>query len=87
MSRLYEKFDKKNLEDDAAAKQTLFDSGIKRIVPGDEAFRELRARLAENNRSLVDEGEVSEELYNDLMQYIEEYRNGQGSESSVATAD
>ncbi len=87
MSRLYEKFDKKNLEDDAAAKQTLFESGIKRIVPGDEAFRELRARLAENNRSLVAEGEVSEDLYNDLMQYIEEYRNGQGSESSVATAD
>lgn len=81
MTRIYSKFDKKNVIDDANAKQALFDSGITRVVPDQDALDEIRRVLAESNRRLAAEGVVSEDLFNEMMHYIQEYRSGKGSET------
>jgi TRAP-type transport system periplasmic protein len=83
MTRVYAEFDKKNLIEDAEAKQALFDSGIQRVVPDEQAFAEIRRILADNNRALAKQGEVSEDLFNDMMAYLEEYRSGQGGEADA----
>jgi TRAP-type transport system periplasmic protein len=80
MTRIYSKFDKKNVVDDEKAKQALFDSGIQRVVPDQNALDEIRRVLAENNRRLAAEGVVSEDLFNEMMHYLDDYRSARGSE-------
>jgi TRAP-type transport system periplasmic protein len=81
MTRIYSRFDKKNVIDDAKAKQALFDSGIERVVPDQGALEEIRGILADSNRNLAAEGVVSEKLFNEMMHYIDEYRSGKRSEA------
>jgi TRAP-type C4-dicarboxylate transport system substrate-binding protein len=81
MTRIYSKFDKKNVVDDAKAKQALFDSGIERVVPDKDAFEKIRRVLAESNRKMAAEGVVSEDLFNKMMHYLDEYRKANHSEA------
>jgi TRAP-type C4-dicarboxylate transport system substrate-binding protein len=81
MTRIYSKFDKKNVVDDAKAKQALFDSGIKRVVPDKEAFARIRSVLAKSNRKMAAEGVVSEDLFNEMMRYLAQYRKENDSEA------
>jgi TRAP-type C4-dicarboxylate transport system substrate-binding protein len=81
MTRIYSKFDMKNVVDDAKAKQALFDSGIKRVVPDKEAFARIRSVLAKSNRQMAAEGVVSEDLFNEMMRYLAQYRKENDSEA------
>jgi len=74
MARVHREFDESGIEDDAKAKQSLFNQGIERVVPDAEDFQEIRAVLARNNRRLAQEGKFSEKLYDEMLGYIDEYR-------------
>jgi len=84
LTRVHAEFDKTGIEDDAEAKQSLFNTGIKAVIPGGDELGEIRAILAENNRKLAKQGEFSEDLYNEMMGYISQYRREHAKDDIVA---
>ena len=75
MTQLYADFDKKNVIDDVEAKQALINAGVKRVVPDADEMLQIRETLADSNRSLAEQGEVSLDLYEEMLRYIAEYRS------------
>jgi TRAP-type C4-dicarboxylate transport system substrate-binding protein len=86
MTELYARFDQKNIVDDAGAKQALLNSGIQRIVPEKSAVTELQRVMEETNRRLAENGEYSLELFDEMLSYVDEYRNGKRDTETVAGA-
>ncbi len=80
MTRIYRNFDKVNLEDNRAALEALLNSGIESVPFAVQEYEQIRAALARSNEKLGDEGRFSKELYDEMLRYVAEYRNG-------ATAD
>ncbi|MDH3371979.1 MAG: TRAP transporter substrate-binding protein DctP [Gammaproteobacteria bacterium] len=74
MSRVYSHFDTANLEDNEEAMQALLNSGIEKVAPNDDEFTNIRRILLQSNRDLANKGEYSVELYDEMMQYVQEYR-------------
>lgn len=79
MTRIYSQFDVDNLVDNKEAMDALLNSGIKKVSVDDAEKARIRALLAESNRTMAQQGEYSLEMYDRMMQYIEEYRNGQAT--------
>lgn len=79
MGDLYAKFDRKNLLDNKEALQALLNAGIELVTPADGEKSTIRGILSASNRELAEQGEFSIEIYDQMMQYIEEYRSGQDS--------
>ena len=77
MDNLYAKFDEKNLIDNKEALQALLNAGIELVPPADGEKARIREVLAKSNRSMAVQGEYSLDLYDQMMQYVEEYRSGQ----------
>jgi TRAP-type C4-dicarboxylate transport system substrate-binding protein len=84
LARVHAEFDKTGIEDDEKAKQSLFKTGIEAVIPGGDELGEIRSILAENNRKLAKQGEFSEDLYNEMMGYISQYRSEHVGDDSVA---
>jgi TRAP-type C4-dicarboxylate transport system substrate-binding protein len=83
MLETYEKFDGANLEDNREARDALLNAGIA-SVPFDAAeVAKLRERLLESNRHLGSEGAFNLALYDEMMGYVQEYREAK----SAATAE
>ncbi len=61
--------------DDREAKEALFNAGLQRIVPEEESIAELRAVLHESNYELAKQDVVSLHLYEEMVQYVDEYRS------------
>ncbi|MDH3350529.1 MAG: TRAP transporter substrate-binding protein DctP [Gammaproteobacteria bacterium] len=76
MTATYSKFDKKNLVDNKAAMEALLNAGIERVVPDAEEIAHIRDVLSRSNRSMAENGEYSLELYDVMMQYVQDFRNG-----------
>ena len=74
MGRMYSHFDKANLEDNKEALQALLNSGIESVVPDKSDFDNIRKILLQSNRELAEQGEYSVGLYDEMIQYVEEYR-------------
>ena len=83
MSRMYSHFDKANLEDNEEALQALLNSGIESVVPDKSDFDNIRKILLESNRELAEKGEYSVGLYDEMIQYVEEYRVEAGSTAGL----
>jgi len=81
MEKIYSDADAAIAVEDAKAKQVLLDHGMQRIVPSAAEVAKIRKTMAESNRALVKEGVVSEELYNELLRYIDEYRSEHASDA------
>ncbi|MDJ0813865.1 MAG: TRAP transporter substrate-binding protein DctP [Woeseiaceae bacterium] len=79
MDNLYAKFDEKNLVDNKEALQALLNAGIELVPSADGEKARIRDVLAKSNRSMAVQGEYSLDLYERMMQYVEEYRSGQGT--------
>ena len=77
MSDIYARFNEKNLVDNKDALQALLNSGIELVPAADGEKARIRDVLAESNRSMAVAGQYSLELYETMMQYVEEYRRGQ----------
>jgi len=85
LARVHSEFDQSGIEDDAEAKQSLFNTGIEAVTPGKDELGEIRKILADNNRKMAQQGEFSEELYNEMMGYIEQYRS-ENTEGDIVAA-
>ena len=77
MVGLYAKFDEKNLVDNKDALQALLNAGIELVPPADGEKSQIRGVLADSNRGMAVAGDFSLDLYERMMQYVQEYRIGQ----------
>ena len=74
MERVHREFDQRGIDDDQEAKQAIINTGVELVVPDATDYQALRSVLAENNRRLAREGQFSEELYDELLGFVAEYR-------------
>ena len=79
MEKTYRNFDKVNLVDNEGAFDALLNSGIEAVEFDTESYVETRALLLESNRQLGEDGKFSIELYDEMMRYVDEYRNQRGA--------
>ena len=75
MDQTYKKFDKSNPLDNENAYAALINSGIKEISFDEEEFIKVRELLLKSNLKLGLEGGFSIELYNEMLRFIDEFRN------------
>lgn len=74
MSETYEQFDRDNIVDNLEAREALLGSGIEPVAFDDGELARLRSMLLETNRILGREGKFSIEAYEQMLGYVEEYR-------------
>ncbi len=79
MEKTYASFDKVNLMDNREAYDALLNTGIENVPFDTAEFERVRKRLLDTNRRLVEQSEISDDLYDEMMQHVEEYRIGAGS--------
>jgi len=76
MTRVYSHLDEITVVDNREAYQALLNSGIESVELDDQEITEIRDILRKSNRDMAEQGEFSVELYDQMMQYVREYRNG-----------
>ena len=81
MERTYAKFDIDNLVDNRGARDALINAGIKSVEFNSAEVERIRSVLHENNVSMAQNGQYSLELYEEMLGYIDEYRNEQVGQS------
>jgi TRAP-type C4-dicarboxylate transport system substrate-binding protein len=75
MERIYRKFDEQNPDDNREAFQALVNKGGLEVVEIDvDDYKRTRAAVASTIADLGDKGLYTPELYDEMMQYIDEYR-------------
>lgn len=79
MTRTYAELDKVSLSDNVEAMKALLNTGIESVELDPEEAAEIRNVLSRSNRDMAEEGEYSLELYNEMLQLVEEYRNGKAA--------
>ena len=79
MTGIYSKFNTKNLVDNDEAMQALINAGIEAVSVDATEIDGIRDVLQQSNRDLAVQGEYSVELYDEMMRYVEEYRNGEAT--------
>jgi TRAP-type C4-dicarboxylate transport system substrate-binding protein len=79
MTRTYKNFDKQNLIDNQGAYDALLNSQIKPAKFDDEEFVKVRDRLLASNLKQGTNGAFTLSLYQEMLQYIDEYRNTQAA--------
>jgi len=84
MTSMYAEFDQRSATDNAEAYAALLNTGIEKIVPAPAAVDELQQQMAKSNRALAQQGAVSLDLYEQMMSFVEEYRDGQGADAQPA---
>ena len=82
MEKTYANFDEVNPGDNLEAYDALLNTGIEN-VPFDAAeFEQVRTRLVDSNRRLVEQSKIDIELYDEMLRHVEEYRFQGGSAAS-----
>jgi TRAP-type C4-dicarboxylate transport system substrate-binding protein len=74
MTETYERFDRQNLVDNREARDALLNSGIEVVTFDAGEIAGLRRMLRETNRVLGNEGRFSIAAYEEMLGYVEEYR-------------
>jgi TRAP-type C4-dicarboxylate transport system substrate-binding protein len=77
MERTYDNFNRQNLIDNQEALQALINAGIESVPVDPDEFQKVRAVVMESNRRLGREGHFSLDVYDEMLGYIEDYRNEQ----------
>jgi TRAP-type C4-dicarboxylate transport system substrate-binding protein len=85
MERTYDDFDEQNLVDNREARDALLNTGIESVEIDMVEYEKVRAMLLESNRRLGEDGYFTLDLYDEMLDYVEEYRNQQ--QASAGTAD
>ncbi|MEM6511847.1 MAG: TRAP transporter substrate-binding protein DctP [Pseudomonadota bacterium] len=80
MRATYEKFNVQNLKDNAAARETLLSTrtGIKTVEFKQAEFDRIRDVMLASNRQLGLDGGFSVDVYDEMLQLVEQYRNSVG---------
>ena len=81
MERTYENFDRQNLIDNREARDALINTGIQSAPFEVAEYEKVRDVLMKLNRKLGEEGVFTLELYDEMLNYIEEYRAEQSKGS------
>jgi TRAP-type C4-dicarboxylate transport system substrate-binding protein len=84
LSEMYVNFDRQNLIDNQAARETLLKQKIEVVEFGAEDEASLRKSMLDLNRRLAKSGTFSLELYNEMMSYVQEYRATQPGKAAFA---
>jgi TRAP-type C4-dicarboxylate transport system substrate-binding protein len=79
LSGMFAEFDQNSVKDNADAYEALINTGIEKVIPEQSEIDELHETMAVSNREIVRQGAFSEELYDEMLTFIEEYRNGQNA--------
>jgi TRAP-type C4-dicarboxylate transport system substrate-binding protein len=80
MTRTYADLDEVSLSDNVEAMQALLNTGIKRVELNPEEAAEIRSILGRSNRDMAEQGDYSLDLYTEMLQFVEEYREGIAAE-------
>jgi TRAP-type C4-dicarboxylate transport system substrate-binding protein len=83
MTRTYANLDEASLSDNADAMQALLNTGIERVELNPEEAAEIRSILGRSNRGMAEKGEYSLDLYTEMLQFVEEYREGNAAEGGT----
>ena len=75
MERTYRNFDEQNLIDNREAFQALLNAGIESVPIDMEQYDKVRDTLLQSNRQLGQQGFFTPELYDEMLRYVDEYRN------------
>lgn len=75
MERMYRNFDKSNLDDNRAARDAMLNTGIENISFELADYQHMRDAMMTLNAELGEQGVFSEDLYEEMLQYVEEYRS------------
>lgn len=87
MSKVYAKFDKSAPEDNKGALEAILNKGLELVPVNETEMQQIRQTISETNRTLVDQGVVSAGLYDEMLQLIQQYRQGSpGANAQVAAA-
>ena len=79
MTRIYAELDKASVSDNLEAMKALLNTGIESVKLDPEEVSEIRSVLSRSNRAMAEQGEYSLDLYNWMLQLVEEYRNGKAA--------
>jgi TRAP-type C4-dicarboxylate transport system substrate-binding protein len=74
MQGTYENFDRANIEENHEARDALLNAGIESVPFDAEEVARLRERLLVSNRELGEEGAFTMALYEEMLDYVQEYR-------------
>lgn len=80
MTRTYANLDEASLSDNVEAMQALLNTGIESVELDPEEASEIRSILSRSNRAMAEQGEYSLDLYNEMLQFAEEYRVGNAAD-------
>lgn len=86
LTEIYAAVDAKSKAESRNATEALLSVGIEDVAPQDGAFDEIRDIMNDTNREMADKGMFSADLYEQMVAYVEEFRNGR-PEGDVAAAD
>jgi TRAP-type C4-dicarboxylate transport system substrate-binding protein len=84
---IYEEYDRQNLEDNVKATEVLKANGITYVEPAPGAIDAWRERVAEVNRREAANGLFSEELFEQMLGLIDEYRRSAETAAVVSPAE
>ena len=84
MQETYEDFDRANLDDNREAREALLNTGIESVPFDAEEVARLRERLLESNRQLGREGAFSIAMYDEMMGYVQEFREANSETTAGA---
>ena len=76
LSGVYAKLDEQAPAESDNAMQALVSIGIENVEPEDGQFAELQQTMSEFNREMALDGAYPVDLYDEMLGYIEEFRNG-----------
>lgn len=75
MGRTYKNFDKTNLIDNRGARDALLNTGIKVVPVTPEEYEKVRTALMKLNVDLASQGHFDKALFDEMLQYVSEYRS------------
>ena len=83
MERTYANFNEQNLIDNREALQALLNTGIESVPIDQVEFDRVRNLIMDSNRKLGEDGHFSIDLYDEMLAYIDEYRNEQQASTGL----
>jgi TRAP-type C4-dicarboxylate transport system substrate-binding protein len=83
LSGVYAKLDEQAPAESDNAMKALVSIGIENVEPEDGQFAELQQAMSEFNREMALDGAYPVDLYDEMLGYIEEFRNGSAKPSGM----